>query len=135
MSAIRSTENKTDRALRSALHRMGLRFRKNFRKLPGKPDIAFVGARVAVFVDGDFWHARVIRERGWSHASKVVRSSQDYWIPKFERNIARDESVTAELRAMGWLVIRLWESDVEANVSRATRLISKAVRRRTGLEP
>ena len=96
MAAIRSTENRSEAALRSALFRLGLRFRKYMRALPGQPDIVFVGAKVAVFVDGDYWHARAVRENGtdWLKG-RFGTSTWRYWKTKFTRRIVRDDEVEA----------------------------------------
>lgn len=128
MSAIRSTGGKTEVALRSILHRRGLRFRKNYGKLLGRPDIVFVRAHVAVFIDGDYWHARVLRERGLDALEASLKTSnRDYWIEKFSNRVTRDDHVTATLKRDGWTVIRLWESDVRANLYAAADLITAAV--------
>ena len=117
MSAIRSTGGKTEVALRSILHRRGLRFRKNYAKLVGKPDIVFPRARVAVFIDGDYWHARVLREQGPEALyGRIKTANRDYWIDKFTRRVKRDDEVTAALEKDGWTVLRFWESDVRADL-------------------
>lgn len=131
MSAIRSTGGKTEVALRSILHRRGLRFRKNYAKLLGRPDIVFIRARVAVFIDGDYWHARVLRERGPNALEAQLKTpNRPYWIDKFTKRVARDDYVTATLRVEGWTVLRLWESDVRANLDRSADLIIRTVLRR-----
>lgn len=132
MRAIRSAENRTEQSLRSALHCLGLRFRKYSIHLPGRPDIAFPAAKVAVFVDGDYWHARVLQEKGIQalRSSIKKKSSLAYWLVKFKRNVARDMTVTAELRKLGWCVIRLWESDLKGNVTRSAVRVARVVRAR-----
>jgi len=128
MSAIRSTENRTEVALRSALHRSGLRFRKYARDLPGNPDIVFRRARVAVFVDGDFWHARVLREDGLQALrARVAGPNKSYWLQKFQRRVARDDEVNTSLRASGWRVLRFWESELKSTPEKALISIQKAV--------
>ena len=129
MSAIRSTGGKTEVALRSLLHRRGLRFRKNYAKLPGKPDIVFTRARVAVFIDGDYWHGRVLRERGAEALEQRMKTSnRAYWIAKFTKRVERDDYVTATLEDDGWTVVRLWESDVRKDVNRAAEVVELCVR-------
>lgn len=131
MSAIRSTGNRTETELRKALHAMGLRYRLYARHLPGRPDIVFPNARVAIFVDGDFWHCRLLVEEGMEALQKKLRTpSRSYWLEKFSKRVDRDVAVTNELREMGWLVIRVWESDVKRDVAKTARTISLAVRRR-----
>ena len=107
MRAIRRTDTKPELALRQALHRMGYRFRKDYRlDLDGgarvRPDIAFTARKVAIFVDGCFWHACP------DHGSKPS-VNQGYWTPKLARNVARDRAADAALELAGWQVIRLWE--------------------------
>lgn len=96
-------------ALRRELWSLGGRYRLHVNDLPGKPDLVFVGARVVVFCDGDFWHGR-----DWSarRAKLETGSNGGYWVAKIESNIARDRKQEQELEAAGWQVIRLWESDI-----------------------
>lgn len=135
MSAIRSGENRTEVALRRALHAMGLRYRKYAKDLVGRPDIVFPRSRVLVFVDGDYWHAReLVEDRGNSLRSRLKRLSEPsrvYWTTKFERRVARDREITELLQREGWMVIRLWESDVRADLGRAALRIARSVRRRS----
>jgi DNA mismatch endonuclease (patch repair protein) len=106
MKANRRRDTKPELALRSALHAMGYRYRKDFRlDLPARrvrPDIAFTSRKVAVFVDGCFWHACPV------HGSKP-RNNEWYWSPKLEKNVERDRAADAALAAAGWTVVRLWE--------------------------
>ena len=114
--------------LRRALWNAGCRYRKNVSSLPGKPDIVFVGARIAVFCDGDFWHGRE-----WHARKAVLRRGHNsaYWVAKIERNIARDDHNNELLRSAGWHVLRFWESDikddVDSIVTRVRSLIAKTV--------
>jgi DNA mismatch endonuclease (patch repair protein) len=107
MRAIRRTNTKPEIALRSALHRQGFRSRKDLRLVLNggakvRPDSAFTARRVAVFVDGCFWHA--CPEHGRDPAV-----NQWYWAPKLRRNVERDRAADAALAAAGWRVIRIWE--------------------------
>ena len=106
MRGNRRTDTKPEIALRSALHAMGYRYRKDFRlDLPlrrVRPDIAFTGRKVAVFVDGCFWHACP------EHGSKP-KSNEWYWSPKLVKNVERDRAGDEALRQAGWTVVRLWE--------------------------
>ena len=130
MSAIRSTGGKTEVALRSILHRRGLRFRKNDPRLVGKPDIVFPSARVVVFIDGDYWHARVLREDGPEalHA-RIKTANRGYWIDKFTKRVSRDDEVTEALEGDGWTVLRFWESDVRRDLQRVADAIVEVVLR------
>jgi len=88
---------------------MGLRFRKNVRDLPGKPDIVFTKQRVAVFCDGDFWHGR-----DWPARKRKLHKGANAlcWTKKIGANIQRDRLLDQDLKRLGWKVLRLWESDI-----------------------
>jgi DNA mismatch endonuclease (patch repair protein) len=131
MSAIRSKENRTESVLRRALHAKGLRYRKYLPGVPGKPDVVFSRERIAIFVDGDYWHGRVLREQGLEALqSYYTQKQQEYWLEKLTRNVARDDYVTALLESQGWLVLRFWESEVKKDVTGAVRQVTEAVRLR-----
>lgn len=120
MSRIRSKDTKAEVRLRKALWTKGLRYRKHYSRVAGTPDIAFPGPRVAVFCDGDFWHGR-----NWEARKARLATNREYWIPKIERNMARDERVNAELQSAGWVVIRVWETDIHRDLSGwAERIVS-----------
>jgi DNA mismatch endonuclease, patch repair protein len=117
-AAARGSSKKTDTScellLRRALWAAGFRYRKDVKDLPGKPDIVFPRAKLAVFCDGDFWHGRNWEER----RQKLEQGTNpDYWIAKIERNIERDRQNTQRLREMGWGVLRFWESEIRSNLS------------------
>lgn len=131
MSRVRSTNSSVEVALRSHLHRAGLRFRKNVRSLLGSPDIAFPSERVAIFVDGDYWHARVLQEHGLGALQESLKTNnRAFWIAKLRRNVARDAEVTAGLQALGWQVLRVWETDVKRDIGAVTRRVADAVTRK-----
>lgn len=109
MSRIRAKDTKPEIALRKALWKKGVRYRKNVRSLPGTPDIVIAGRKIAIFVDGDFWHARGHRE----NPGEEVATHQSFWRQKLARNVERDRDVNDALTEMGWLVLRFWASDVE----------------------
>ena len=107
MRAIRRTDTKPEMALRRALHQLGYRYRKDYRlDLDGgrrvRPDIAFTARKVAVFVDGCFWHACP------DHGGKP-KNNDWYWSPKLAKNVERDRAADAALAQAGWTVVRLWE--------------------------
>lgn len=114
MSHIRSRDTRPEAIFRKALWHRGIRYRKNYDRLPGKPDIAITKCKIAVFVDGDFWHARGHEE----HPGEQVRSNQDYWIKHLSRNVERDRDVRDELTELGWLVLRFWESDIRKDLEK-----------------
>lgn len=110
MAAIRSTNTKPELALREALRGVGATgYRLHRRDIPGRPDLAFTRWRVAVFVDGVFWH-------GHPDHWKPELASSDYWRAKIARNIERDREADAALTNMGWRVVRVWDQEVKADV-------------------
>ena len=108
MQHIRSNNTKAEVMLRKALWHCGIRYRKNYKVLPGKPDIAITKYRIAIFVDGDFWHARGHEE----NPGEQIHTNIPFWSKKLKRNIERDKEVNHALLEMGWLVLRYWDSDV-----------------------
>jgi DNA mismatch endonuclease (patch repair protein) len=101
-----------------------IRFKRTNRKVAGQPDLVIFGSKVAVFCDGDFWHGRHWRQR---RAALASGHNAEYWIKKIGRNIQRDREVNRELRASGWVVVRLWESDIRRDPSRAAEEIVAAL--------
>lgn len=122
MRRVRSRDTSCELLLRSALHRRGLRYSLR-RALPGSPDVALVASKVAVFVDGCFWH-------GCPEHCRRPASNADYWRRKIDRNMARDRRVAAELEALGWRVVRLWEHEVRASPDRCAARVERIVRTR-----
>jgi DNA mismatch endonuclease (patch repair protein) len=129
MSRVRGKDSKAELALRAELHRRGLRYRLHARDVLGRPDIVIRSRRFAVFVDGDFWHGNAWRLRGLRRLEDQFPTRTDWWVAKIRRTMERDCEVTARLEADGWTVIRIWESDVLANVgAAATRVLEAADR-------
>ncbi len=114
MQHIRSKDTKAEILLRKALWHKGLRYRKNVKSLPGKPDIVFTKQKIAVFVDGDFWHARGHQDKPGAQ----VATNKDFWRKKLTDNVERDRFVNDALLEQGWLVLRFWESDVKKNLDK-----------------
>lgn len=108
MRANRRADTRPERALRSVLHGSGLRYRTDHPVIVGgrkiRADVVFTRARVAVFVDGCFWHS--CPEHG-----TTPRTNVEYWVPKLQRNVHRDATTQAALEAEGWLVVRVWEHE------------------------
>jgi DNA mismatch endonuclease (patch repair protein) len=104
MAAVRSSNTTPERVVRSTLHRLGYRYRLHDARLPGKPDLSFPSRRIALFVHGCFWH----RHPGCKRAA-MPSAHRDYWLPKFERNIRRDDEHRVKLEALGWTVLVVWE--------------------------
>jgi DNA mismatch endonuclease (patch repair protein) len=126
-SQTHATDTRPELALRKALWAAGARYRLHSLALPGKPDIAFSGARVAVFCDGDFWHGR-----HWSTRRERLAkgANSDYWIAKIEYNMLRDRRQARELRRLGWRCIRVWETEVFRSPTRVATRIMRVVNRR-----
>ena len=117
-------DTKAELLLRRALWADGLRYRLHARDLPGRPDIVFRGLRIAVFVDGDFWHGRNWERR----RSKLQQGSNaDYWLAKIAYNIERDARNTQLLEQSGWTVVRLWETDILHSAMTAAEGVSRVV--------
>jgi DNA mismatch endonuclease (patch repair protein) len=114
-------------ALRRQLWAMGLRYRLHAADLPGKPDIVFRHRRLAVFVDGDFWHGRNWEER---RRKLAEGHNANYWLAKIGYNRERDGRNTQRLEAAGWRVIRLWETDVKRAPQEAAALVQAALSER-----
>lgn len=124
MEGQRRRDTKPELALRSLLWARGLRYRVDHKVLPGmrrRADLAFLGPRVAVFVDGCFWH------RCPEHGS-TPRANREWWAAKLDRNVERDRDTDARLAAAGWMVVRIWEHD---RLDDAVTRIEQAVRGRS----
>ena len=122
MSRIRGKGTSIERMLSHALWHRGLRFRKNSRYVYGHPDISVKKYRIAIFCDGDFWHGY-----DWENRQADIKSNRDYWIPKIERNIAKDTEVNHALEAMGWTVIRIWEHEIRRDPDGVADMIMRLI--------
>lgn len=122
MQAIRSKDTTIELALRKSLWKKGIRYRKNYKELIGKPDIVITKYRIVVFCDSDFWHGY-----DWDNRKSRIKSNQEYWIPKIERNMKRDKEVTAVLVEQGWIVLRFWEHSIRKNLESCLDDIEEAV--------
>ena len=120
MRSNKSKDTKPELLLRRELWSRGMRYRKNCKELPGKPDIAFIKAKIAVFVDGKMWHGY-----DWEHQKNDFKSNRDFWIPKIESNIERDKKVTQELTVHGWQVIRFWDFEIKKDIESCIDRIEK----------
>lgn len=119
MSCIRSKDTKPEVILRKALWHCGLRYRKNDKSLPGSPDIVIRRYHIAIFVDGDFWHAKGHK----NHPGEQIKSNKEYWQKKLTRNVERDREVNDELTEAGWLVLRFWESEIKNDLQKCVNCI------------
>ena len=122
MQAVRNKDSKIEIALRSALWSKGYRYRKNYTKLEGKPDIVIPKYKLAIFCDSEFWHGY-----NWDTRKHDIKSNKDFWIKKIEGNIKRDEYVNKILQDQGWKVIRLWKKDIQKNMDECLLKIEKEI--------
>lgn len=118
MSRIRGRDTAPELILRRLLHSLGYRFRLYRRELPGTPDIVFPGRRKAIFVNGCFWHGHGCR------IGRPPKSRPEFWLPKLERNRAKDIRNGRELRVLGWSVLTIWQCQVKSAETLTERLIS-----------
>jgi DNA mismatch endonuclease (patch repair protein) len=119
MSRVKQRDTDLEKIVRSELHRQGYRFRKNVKYLPGKPDVVFSKAKVAVFIDGDFWHGYKLPL--WE--SKL----SDFWKIKIKKNRKRDQKNFRTLRRNGWRVIRIWQHEIKHDLNACILKIITAV--------
>lgn len=121
MSKIRGRDTKLELLVRRELHHRGHRYRVNATWLVGKPDIVFTRIKLAIFVDGDFWH-------GWRFHEWEMKLAP-YWKEKIAGNRARDLRHTAQLRVEGWSVMRVWEHEVKSDLPRCIARIERRISR------
>jgi DNA mismatch endonuclease (patch repair protein) len=129
MRRVRSKDSGIELLLRRELWRRGLRYRKHAKGIEGKPDIVFLGKKVAVFCDSEFWHGY-----NWEERKDDFKSNRDFWIPKIERNMLRDITVNAVLEYDGWTVLRFWGDEImkdAAGCADAVELALKAAGAKT----
>lgn len=127
MSSIPSKDTEPEILLRKALWNENLRYRVNYKKLPGKPDIVFTRYHVAVFCDGDYWHGHNWAIRGLSSLEEELAGYSEFWREKITRNIKRDSEINRSLTDLGWTVVRIWESDIRKNVSDCVNTVKQAL--------
>ena len=127
MQAVKNKDSQIELLLRKKLWNRGIHYRKNATKIFGKPDIVFIGKKIAVFCDSEFWHGY-----NWEEHKKDFKSHQEFWIPKIDRNIQRDLEVNEKLRNNGWIVLRFWGKQIKHNVVACADDIEKEWRSRNG---
>ncbi len=124
MQNIRSKDTKIELILRKALWRSGIRYKKNYSKLPGKPDIAITKYKIAVFCDSEFFHGKdweVLKPR------LLKGNNGDFWVNKISKNISHDEEVDKELLFMGWTVIRFWGNDIKKHPEECVKVVEDTI--------
>lgn len=122
MKKIKSTNTISEDMLSKALWHEGIRYRRNYKKLPGTPDIAITKYKIVVFIDGEFWHGY-----DWNTKKNKIKSNKDYWVKKIERNISRDKENNSQLNKLGWIVIRFWDKQVKKNLNECIFQIKKLI--------
>ena len=124
MAAIKNKDTKIEVILRKALYKKGYRYRKNYKELPGKPDIAITKYKIAIFCDSEFFHGK-----DWKKLKKqlIKSNNSDFWIDKISKNIQRDDDVNKQLNALGWTVLRFWGKDIKKHTDDCITAIEEAV--------
>ena len=124
MSRIRCKDTSIELILRKALWHRGIRYRKNYKLLPGTPDIAITKYRIAIFCDSEFWHGK-----DWEVLEKRILKGEnsEFWLCKIKRNIERDMEVDRELRGAEWTVLRFWGKDIKKNTDECIKVIEEAI--------
>jgi DNA mismatch endonuclease (patch repair protein) len=118
MSKIRSKNTKPELLLRKALWKLGYRYRINYKKLCGSPDIFMQKSKLVIFVDGEFWHGY-----NWELKKTRIKSNRDFWIPKIERNIQRDNENNERLAYLGYKVLRFWQHEILKDINHCIQII------------
>ena len=124
MSRIRGKDTKIEVTLRKALWQRGYRYRKNYKDLPGRPDIVLTKYKIAIFCDSEFFHGK-----DWEILKPKLEKGKnpDYWVKKIQRNIERDEEKDKILNFMGWTVVHFWGKDILKNTEECIRVIEETI--------
>ncbi|ASV30124.1 very short patch repair endonuclease [Maribacter cobaltidurans] len=118
MSKIRGKNTKPEMAFRRALYAAGYRYRVDYKKLIGKPDIALNKYKTVIFIDGEYWHGY-----NWEDRKPKIQTNREFWIAKIERNMQRDEEVNEALEQLGYTIFRFWESEVKKELEKCLQLV------------
>ena len=130
MKRVRRRDTDAELLLRQALWRKGFRYRLHGPNLTGSPDIVLLRANTVIFVDGDFWHGRILIEQGARELRRSFRGARsDYWVQRIKRNVARDILQTRDLMDGGWNVVRVWETTILRKTTETLGTIVKALSR------
>ena len=125
MSRIRSKDTSIEVKLRRALWHKGYRYRKNYKFLPGTPDIVLTKYKIAIFCDSSFFHGRDWSEKLYPRLQKC--NNKDFWIKKIKRNMERDKLYNLQLFGMGWTVIRFWDDEINKNLDYCINVIEEYI--------
>jgi DNA mismatch endonuclease (patch repair protein) len=118
MKKVKSKDTKEEISFRKELWKRGIRYRINYKKLSGSPDIVLTKYRIAIFIDGEFWHGD-----DWIKKRERIKDNRGYWIPKIERNMERDTEVNEKLAKEGYKVFRFWSRQVNQELGRCVSII------------
>lgn len=124
MQAIKNKGTKDEVLLAKALWKTGLRYRKNDRTVFGNPDLTFKKHKIAIFIDSEFFHGK-----DWKTAKYEIKSNRDFWWPKIERNIQRDNTVNQALKDADWKVIRFWSREMRKDIPNCIKIIENAIQK------
>lgn len=124
MQKIKGKDTSIELLLRKELWKKGYHYRKNYRKLPGSPDIVLTKYKIAIFCDGEFFHGK-----DWGNLRARLKKGDkgEYWIAKISRNIQRDEEINEKLLFLGWTVLRFWGDDIKKHTYECVKTIEEAV--------
>lgn len=124
MKSIKSKDTKIEVILRKALWNKGYRYRKNYKLLPGNPDIVLTKYKIAIFCDGQFFHGK-----DWEVLKPRLEKGRnsDFWVGKISRNMERDDEINKKLLFMGWTVIRFWGDEIKQNTEECIRVIEETI--------
>ena len=126
MQSVKSQNSQMELRLRKALWHLGYRYRKNYSKIEGKPDIVLLNEKIAIFCDSEFWHGF-----DWQNKRNEIKSNREFWIPKIERNMERDTEVNDILQSQGWTVLRFWGNQIKKNLDECLHTIEDKVKEKT----
>ncbi len=120
MSRIKGKDTSIEIKLRKELWAKGIRYRKNCKDVPGKPDICFKSKKIAVFCDSEYWHGKYLMEGKY-----IPKTNTEFWVDKIQSNIDRDKRVNQELKEKGWIVLRFWGEEINNEIEKcATKIIN-----------
>jgi DNA mismatch endonuclease (patch repair protein) len=118
MGKIKGKDTKIEVKLRKALWHRGIRYRKNYKKLPGSPDITLTKYHIAIFCDSDFWHGYQ-----WDEKKCKIKANRPYWIQKISQNIQRDRDYDGQLIELGWLPVHFWEHEINDDLDKCVETV------------
>ena len=124
MSKIRGKDTKPEMTFRRALYAAGYRYRVDYKKLIGKPDIALKKYKTVIFIDGEYWHGH-----NWEERKPKIKTNRDFWVAKIERNMQRDAEVNESLERLGYTVFRFWEHEVKKELDRCLNEVLQYLRK------